>query len=106
MRYKVNADKNAASYVFNETDTVKSVLQNLSLLYATKQGTVPQYREFGLPMKFIDKPMPVAQTIAAAEIIEATEKFEPRAVITDITFELDNVSGRMFPIVEVEINDE
>lgn len=106
MRYKVNADKNAASYVFNETDTVKSVLQNLSLLYATKQGTVPQYREFGLPMKFIDKPMPVAQTIAAAEIFEATEKFEPRAVITDITFELDNVSGRMYPIVEVEINDE
>lgn len=105
MSYKVTGG-NATSYTFNTSDIVQSVLQNLSLLYATKQGTVPQYREFGLPMEFIDKPMPVAQTMAVAEITEATEKFEPRATIVDITFEVDNVTGRMKPIVEVEIDDE
>ncbi len=106
MSYKVKGGAPAASYVFIETDTVRSVLQNLSLLYATKRGTVPQYREFGLPMEFIDKPMHVAQTLAVAEIIEATEIFEPRATIVDVSFEIDNISGRMIPVVEVEINDE
>lgn len=105
MSYKVKGG-DATSYNFNATDTVMSVLQNLSLLYATKQGTVPQYREYGLPMEFIDKPMPVAQTMAVAEITEATEKFEPRASIVEITFETDNVNGRLIPVVEVEINDE
>lgn len=105
MSYKVKGG-DATSYIFNTTDTVRSVLQNLSLLYATKQGTVPQYREYGLPMEFIDKPIPVAQTIAVAEITEATEQFEPRATIVDITFEVDNATGRMIPVVEVEINDE
>ena len=105
MTYKVKGGSAATSYVFNATDTVTSVLQNLALLYATKQGTVPQYREFGLPMEFIDKPMPVAQTMAVAEITEATEKFEPRATIVDISFEVDNVTGKLSPIVEVEINE-
>lgn len=105
MSYKVKGG-DATSYNFNTTDTVLSVLQNLSLLYATKQGTVPQYREYGLPMEFIDKPMPIAQTMAVAEITEATEKFEPRASIVGITFETDNVNGRLIPVVEVEINDE
>ena len=105
MSYKVKGG-NATSYIFNTTDKVQSVLQNLSLLYATKRGTVPQYREYGLPMEFQDKPLPVAQTMAVAEITEATEKFEPRAIIVGITFEVDNVTGRMIPIVEVEIDDE
>lgn len=104
MSYKVKGG-DTASYVFGATDVVTSVLQNLALLYATKQGTVPQYREYGLPMKFIDKPLPVAQTMAVAEITEATERFEPRAKIVSISFEADNVTGRMIPIVEVEIDD-
>lgn len=96
----------ASSYNFNATDTAESVLQNLTLLYGTKQGTVPQYREFGLPMQFIDKPMPVAQVIAVAEITEATDTFEPRAKIISITLEVDNITGKMIPVVEVDINDE
>ena len=104
MRYKVQVGGTAV-YKLNQTDRVASVLQNLTLLYATKQGTVPLYRDFGLPMKFIDKPLPVAQTIAAAEITEATERFEPRATVTGITFETDRVSGRLIPIVEVDIHE-
>ena len=105
MSYKVKCG-DTTSYVFNATDRVKSVLQNLSLLYATRQGTVPQYREYGLPMEFVDKPIPLAKTIAISEITEATEKFEPRVYIVGITFEADNVTGRLIPIVEVEIKDE
>ncbi len=103
MRYTVRGGDSSTSYSFNAADTATSVLQNLALLYGTKQGTVPQYREFGLPMKFIDKPLPLAKTMAVAEIMEATERFEPRATIIAITFEFDGVTGKMIPVVEVDI---
>lgn len=90
---------------FQESDTVKSVVQNITLLLNTKKGTVPMYREFGLPMEFIDKPMDVAETMAALEISEAIEEFEPRAALKDLTI-TETKEGKMAVIVEVTINEQ
>lgn len=51
-----------------ENDVARSVVQNIALLLNTKKGTVPMYREYGLPMEFIDKPLNAAETMAFAEI--------------------------------------
>ena len=62
------------------------------------------YREFGLPMEFIDKPIDVAKTLMVAEISEALEEFEPRAKLINIEFESNIASpGGLTAIVEVEI---
>lgn len=90
---------------FQESDLVKSVVQNIALLLNTKKGTVPMYREFGLPMEFIDKPIDVAETMAALEISEAIEEFEPRAALKDLTISKTK-EGRMAVIVEVTINEQ
>ncbi len=79
-----------------------SVLQNIALLLNTKKGTISMYREFGLDMNFIDKPVDVAETIAFSEITDAVEEFEPRAAVVDVTFE-KTTEGRMAIVVEVEI---
>lgn len=106
MSYKVST-KDLGSISLNETDTVKSVLQNVAVILSTRQQSVPLYRGFGLPMKFVDKPIPVAQSLLVAEINEAISEYEPRASVTAVTFEVDeSVPGRLIPTVEVEINDE
>lgn len=104
MNVKINA---ADDYTLNfeQSDNVKSVVQNVSLLLNTKRGTVPMHREFGLAMEFIDKPIDIAETIAFAEISEAIERFEPRATLVDISFEKAK-DGKMTMVVEVSINDE
>lgn len=104
MNVKINA---ADDYTLNfeQSDNVKSVVQNVSLLLNTKRGTVPMHREFGLAMEFIDKPIDIAETIAFAEISEAIERFEPRANLVDISFEKAK-DGKMAMVVEVSINDE
>lgn len=103
MKYKVRTDVDV-SLTLCENDTVKSVLQNLYLLYTTRKGSIPMYREFGLDMSFIDKPTNVARTLMAAEVRKATERFEPRAKYTDIKFEDDTENpGKIIPIVEVDI---
>lgn len=86
-----------------ETDAASSVIQNVALLLNTKKGTIPMYRDFGLPMGFVDKPINVAETIATLEIAEALEKFEPRASLKDLRFK-SSKDGRMSIQLEVTIN--
>ena len=86
-----------------ETDEISSIIQNIALLLNTKKGTIPMYREFGLPMEFIDKPITVAETIATLEIAEALEAFEPRATLKDMRFK-PSKDGRMSIQLEVTVN--
>jgi phage baseplate assembly protein W len=90
-----------------QSDTVASVLQNLALIYTTKKGTVPMYRELGLAMEYLDKPENVAKAIMVSEITTETEEFEPRAKLVQISFDYDtSAPGKIIPVVEVEIENE
>lgn len=104
MVYKVNSE-DEYSLELKQEKTVESVLQNIALLLNTRRGTAPMYREFGLPMEFIDKPIEVAETIAFSEISDAFEKFEPRAVLKNVYF-TKNADGRLGITVEVDISNE
>ena len=100
-KFFVRSDRIPA-YTLCENDEAASALQNIALLIGTKQGTVPMYREFGLPMEFLGQPEAIARTIAAREIDEAIERFEPRATVNDIQFE-SSISGRIILVLEVSI---
>ena len=106
MSYTVRAD-DKVSYALCESDTVKSVLQNCHLILTTRKGSIPMYREFGLDNDFVDRPIPVAQTMMISKVKEALETFEPRAEFVNLTFEQNiDVPGGMIPILEVEINEQ
>lgn len=104
MAYKVNSAGNY-SLSLQQDSKVFSVLQNIALLLNTKRGTVPMYRDFGLPMEFVDKPIDVAENMAYVEISDALEEFEPRAKLEDVYFE-KTANGKMSITVEVNIEDE
>ena len=88
----------------NPQDRVSEILQNVSIVLRTRRGSCPMYREFGLPMNYIGKPIPIAQSLMVAEITDAITEFEPRCRVVSVTCtEEDN--GTITPIVEVEILD-
>jgi phage baseplate assembly protein W len=102
MTYSVTA---GAALTLNEMDPVASVLQNVAIILATRRGSCPMYRDFGISMDFLDRPMPVAKTLAYAEIKEAIETYEPRATVAGVTFSEDaNTPGLLIPTVEVNID--
>lgn len=91
----------------NEPDTVKSILQNVAIILKTKRGTVPLYRQFGVSMDYLDKPMPVAAPLYHSQIREAIEEFEPRVEVINISFMTDPTTpGVLLPTVEVNIRNE
>lgn len=103
MKYQVNA-YSLRKIILNETDPVKSVLQNVAIILATIQGTVPLYREFGIPRDMVDRPISVAKVIMTSRVKEAVERFEPRASVVSVRCQEDEgVPGRLVPTVEVEI---
>ena len=100
MSYFISAADNSGLSL-NETNTVSSVLQNVALILSTPKGSVPMYREFGVDQEFLDLPGPAAQVRMVAPIREAVERWEPRAIVKNITFTSEQ--GHLIPCVEVEI---
>lgn len=106
MSYKVS-EADLQHIRLNETDTTASILQNVAIILATRQGTIPLYRQFGLPQNFVDKPIPVAKAMLYSEVKEAVEEFEPRAEVVGISFAEDPATpGKLIPTVEVDIREE
>ena len=106
MSYVISA-ADPLDLTLNEADTVKSVITNIGILRRTRQGTIPMFRDFGLPMRFLDRPLPVARVLMFNEIKEAIDKYEPRAEIVNITYAIDiKDPGKLIPTVEVNIRDE
>ena len=106
MTYKVSA-ADLQHIRLNETDEVASILQNVAIILATRQGTTPLYRQFGLPQRFVDKPIPVAKPMLYSEVKEAVDEYEPRAEVVGISFEEDkSMPGKLIPTVEVKIREE
>jgi Phage baseplate assembly protein W len=106
MVYKINP-MDMTAVTLSEQDRTQSILQNISIIIQTRQQSVPLYRNFGLPMRFLDKPVQAARTMIIAEIQEAITEFEPRAALLGVTFETDeSAPGVLVPILEVEINEQ
>lgn len=105
MTYKVSDDVSALR--LNEAEPVASVLQQVAVLLATRQGEVPFYREFGLPQKFLDKPVNVARPLLYLEVKEALERFVPQAELIGLEIIVDETQpGHVVPVVEVRVKDE
>lgn len=84
---------------------IEEVTQNLTMILSTLKNTVPLDRDFGLSARFLDKSTPVAEAVLVSEILDAIERYEPRAEAVEITFERDDGTGKLIPRLEVEIKD-
>lgn len=86
MAYIVKAFTPANSTLRRET-LEEEVLQNVAIIVSTPKFSVPLDRGLGLAQRFIDKPIQVAQSILISEVLDAVEEYEPRAEVTNVTFE-------------------
>ena len=83
---------------------VNEIIQNVKNILATTRGSIPLHRDFGIDPDIIDLPVNQAKAKLVNDIIIQVKTFEPRAVIKKISFHSD-INGRLFPILEVDIDD-
>jgi len=91
----------------NESDHVAAVIQDVAVVLSTRRGSIPLYRNFGLPMNFLDMPVNMAEPVMVAEVAEAIQEFVPSAELIQVIPIYDkNNPARMKPSVEVRIINE
>lgn len=89
--------------ILNPASEVEEVVQNVRTILATVKGSVPLDREFGLSCTMLDSPLPSAEAVMTAEIIEALAKYEPRAEPVSVIYEADHLTGKLAPKVTIRI---
>ena len=97
---------NQKDFSFCENDIEKSVCQNVSLIISTRKGSVPMYREFGINMEYLDRPIPAAEALIFAEISKGVEQFEPRAKLVDVTLEPDGDKLVVIAVIKLRSEDD
>ena len=89
---------------FAPATVAEEVVQNVRTIITTIKYQIPLDREFGISGDPVDKPMPKAQALITSEIIRQVRRYEPRAVISSITF-TGELNEKLVPRVEVTINE-
>jgi phage baseplate assembly protein W len=85
------------------TSGIQEVMQNVKLIIMTRKGTQPLDRDFGISFDFLDSPMPRVQAKVEQEIFMALRKYEPRAVLKQIMWNSDPISGSVKPNVSIQV---
>lgn len=93
-----------APLVFGATGPME-IAQNVRVIVTTIAGEAPLERDLGLSADPMDQPLhPLrAMALIRSEIPKAVAKWEPRARVTEISFEeqteSQSVAGRLVPLV-------
>jgi len=85
------------------TTGVVEVMQNVRTIISTRKGTVPLDREFGISFDFLDSPIDRVRAMAEQEIFLALRRYEPRAVLKQISWNAEPIAGRVFPRVSIDV---
>ncbi len=102
MNYEVSPMENIN---FGATG-VEEVLQNVAFIMSTPLMSCPLDREFGWNTN-IDDPINIRKAKYIYEVTDAIRKFEPRAIIENVTFEKSEVlQGKLRPRVRVSVDVE
>lgn len=79
----------------------QEVMQNIALILAAIQKSIPMLRGMGIPGELYGRPVNIAENLLVGEIRDQIETYEPRAIVGEITFERDEGKGTLIPIVEL-----
>lgn len=71
-----------------DEEEIKDIIRCLQTLYGSETGQQILDRDFGLDADILDLPLNAAAAKLAQEIIEKTEKYEPRAEVAEVTPEV------------------
>ena len=80
----------------------EEVAQNIQMIITTLKGEVPLDREFGFDKRLVDRPISAAQAIMTRDIIVAVKKYEPRAKIISVDYEVEG--EKLIPRVQFKLS--
>lgn len=85
----------------------QAIIQNIAIILDTIQNSCPMFRGLGLPGELYGRPLPAVENVMVGYIYDQIEEYEPRADISEVTFERDELKGTLIPVIYIEgVNEE
>lgn len=79
------------------------IYENIKNLFSTPVDSVAFDRDFGIDWSIMDLPLHQAKGALTVEYIEKVKKYEPRARVKQVSFEINGAAGILKPKVVIEI---
>ena len=73
----------------------REIVRNVQTILTTPLGTCPLYRDFGLDVSWLDRPLNQAQNLFALAAMDAVERWEPRVRVESAAFTSDPADGHL-----------
>lgn len=73
--------------ILEESELQEELLRTLTNLFATRAGSQPADRDFGISWDCLDEPPEVAESLFYLEALKKVETYEPRVEISSMDFE-------------------
>ena len=106
IEFEINGSLSGVNFAPNSTTA--EVIQNVRTIIATRKGTVPNDRNFGISWDFIDRPINQARAMFSEEVAKQVRSYEPRAEILEIDLKPDTsgaIAGKLKPVVVIGVNE-
>lgn len=87
----------------NPSSSDKEILQNVITICTTLKGSRPMDREFGISPFMVDAPMVSEQARITNEIVQAVNKYEPRAQVVNVSMGWSDEKASLWPTVRIKI---
>lgn len=88
---------------FNPPSKDKEILQNVITICMTTKGSRPMDREFGIDPFRVDGPMSKEEARVTNEIVQAVNKYEPRAEVVSVDLRWSDEKASLCPSVKIRI---
>lgn len=83
---------------------IKAILQNVSFILSTVVYSCPMDRKFGWTPD-IDSPIHISRATNIAQIIQAIQDYEPRAIVHEVQTEGYALNGETKAIITIAIDE-
>jgi Phage baseplate assembly protein W len=96
----IDINKTVINFNYDTAD-IHDIKRCLIMLYSTREGEQPMDRDFGLNYQSLSQPLDAAKNTIALELIEKTERYEPRVKVQQVNFEYLE-DGILAPIIHLQ----
>lgn len=80
----------------------QEVLQNCAIILDSIRQSIPMLRGLGMAGSYYGRPLPAIENEIVADIYDQIEEYEPRARIAGVRIEVEHITGRLVPIIELD----
>lgn len=108
--FNVDISTTSAWVNFAPGTLLEEVQQNIKTIVTTVLGTAPGSRNIGVEVELVDEPIHITQARITGIIRTAIADIEPRAQVTRITFDHQNIEtgmyGTLLPVIWFILADQ